>query len=71
VLFGVTIVYVASVIIHLDRRRRGVSSYTTLQYVIIIHLGPTIIGGYFDYNELIEIIKRCVDSLARRALDRR
>jgi len=32
VLFGVTIVYVASV---------------------IIHLGPTIIGGYFDYNELI------------------
>ena len=32
VLFGVTIVYIAS---------------------IIIHLGPTIIGGYFDYNELI------------------
>jgi len=32
VLFGVSIVYVAS---------------------IIIHLGPTIIGGYFDYNALI------------------
>jgi len=56
VLFGVTIVYVASIIIHLaaassgrhgDGRSRDVTS------VVIIHLGPTIIGGYFDYNELI------------------